>query len=40
MEECGRFDIYMWFVTNGDIRMICPDDISCFLSVVKFLNEI
>jgi hypothetical protein len=31
---------YMWFVTNGDVRMICPDDISCFLSVVKFPNEI
>jgi hypothetical protein len=24
----------MWFVTNGDILMRCPDDISCFVAVV------
>jgi hypothetical protein len=28
------------FVAEGDILMRCPDDISCFLSVVRFRNEI
>ena len=30
----------MWFVTNGDILMRFPYDISCFLAVVRFLYEI
>ncbi len=29
-----------WFVTNGDILMRCPDDISFFLAVVRFPYEI
>ncbi len=25
----------MWFVANGDILMRFPDDMSCFLAVVR-----
>ncbi len=28
------------FVAKGDVLMRCLDDISCFLSVVRFRNEI
>ena len=30
----------VWFVTNGDILMRCPHDISCVLVVVRFRYEI
>jgi hypothetical protein len=30
----------MWFETNGDVFMRFPNDISCFLAVVRFPYEI